>query len=507
MTNIEIQERIKQDEFEAEKLISIFRLALGVIYAVSVPIVSFTRNMEGFELLPPQAYIFNDLFFLHSLFLFFFLRKKTAVAPLFKYVTIIVDMLLITGSIWIGCTYPDKAAPIQFLSIWALFYMLLIIFGAFRYSVSCANFSGFFGGFCYLFILLLYKDSIDLPYILIYENKNVPIGFPIYLEFFRVIAMVIMGIIAGIACKRHLSLFSNMILSQSIAAEATSKTVDQTRVMSKTIKKSTEEIFDSSKDIFNTANNQASSVQEIESTIFENMRIAMEIAEKTANVAGIASKMENDVNNGFSVLERNIEQLENIKSKNDSVITGIISLGNKIIKIRDIIKHINTITDQTKVIAFNAALEAASAGDKGKRFAVVANEVNKLADDIANLTMQIHEHVEEIQSSSSSLIISSEESSDKIIEGNNLIKELDEIFRDIRYGAETTAHQAQTITVSSQIQQKSTEQINNAISDISRGLINFIHSTRIATSSTEELSELMKELDSILAEKNESKTE
>jgi methyl-accepting chemotaxis protein len=277
--------------------------------------------------------------------------------------------------------------------------------------------------------------------------------------------------------------------------------------MSKTIKKSTEEIFDSSKDIFNTANNQAASVQEIESTINENMRIAMEIAEKTANVAGIASKMENDVNNGFSVLERNIEQLENIKSKNDGVISGIISLGNKIIKIRDIIKHINTITDQTKVIAFNAALEAASAGDKGKRFAVVANEVNKLADDIAGLTMQIREHVEEIQSSSSSLIISSEESSDKIIEGNNLIKELDEIFRDIRYGAETTAHQAQTMTVSSQIQQKSTEQINNAISDISRGLISFIHSTRIATSSAEELSGLIGELDSILADKNGNKTE
>jgi methyl-accepting chemotaxis protein len=157
------------------------------------------------------------------------------------------------------------------------------------------------------------------------------------------------------------------------------------------------------------------------------------------------------------------------------------------------------------VIAFNAALEAASAGDRGKRFAVVASEVNRLADDIASLTKQIREQAEEIQGSSSSLIISSEESADKIIEGNNLIKELEDIFRDIRSGAEITANQAQTITVSSQKQQKSAEQTNIAIADISRGLSNFIQSTRVATSSAEELTQMIQALDSLLSEKKRDK--
>jgi len=112
--------------------------------------------------------------------------------------------------------------------------------------------------------------------------------------------------------------------------------------------------------------------------------------------------------------------------------------------------------------------------------------------------MQIREQVEEIQNSSSSLIISSEESTDKIMEGNNLIKELDNIFREIRSGAEATSNQAQTITLSTQKQLKSTEQINSAISDISRGLTNFIQSTRIASSSAEELTEIIQELDVIL---------
>jgi methyl-accepting chemotaxis protein len=211
--------------------------------------------------------------------------------------------------------------------------------------------------------------------------------------------------------------------------------------------------------------------------------------------------MEDDVNGGFRLLERNVTQMEDIKNKNDSVITGIIELGNKIVKIREIIKNINFITNQTKVIAFNAALEAASAGEQGKRFSVVASEVNRLADDIDTLTKQIREQIEEIQGSSSTLIISSEESADKIAQGNNLIKELEEIFFEIRSGAEITANQAQTITVSTQKQQRSTEQINIAITDISNGLSNFIQSTQVATSSAEDLTEMIDKLGELLKTK------
>jgi methyl-accepting chemotaxis protein len=289
-----------------------------------------------------------------------------------------------------------------------------------------------------------------------------------------------------------------MLKSESDASAASAKTVVQTRTMAKTIQDSTNEIFVFSKDIFTTANNQAASIQEIESTINENAQIAADIAEKTGSVATIASKMEEDVLHGFSVLENNVNQMGDIKSKNDGVISGIIALGNKITRIRDIVKTINTITDQTKVIAFNAALEAASAGDKGKRFAVVASEVNRLADDITNMTKQIKEQVEGIQGASSSLIISSEESADKIAEGLKLIKDLEDIFREIRSGAEITANQAQTITVSTQKQRQSTEQIDIAIADISKGLNSFIHSTEVATSSAEGLSRLIHELELLL---------
>lgn len=172
------------------------------------------------------------------------------------------------------------------------------------------------------------------------------------------------------------------------------------------------------------------------------------IIEKTNSVAVIASKMEEDVLKGFQVLEKNVKKMTDIKEKNSGVINGIISLSNKVNKIRDIVRGINTITDQTKVIAFNAALEAASAGEMGKRFSVVAGEVNRLADNIAGLTRQIREQIEEILSSSSFLIVYSEEGSDSIAEGYKLIKDLEDVFMEIRAGAEITSNQAKAITVS-----------------------------------------------------------
>ncbi|MDR2759658.1 MAG: methyl-accepting chemotaxis protein [Spirochaetaceae bacterium] len=495
---ISLKDRIRQEERNGEVIINYFRLALAVIYVMGMVIISFTQYMKGFSTLPWRSYGGPLVFLLESIILLFYLRKRNLLHPYLKYFNVILDMTIISASIYISGTYYELLMPITFLSIQALFYVLLIVLGAFRYNVPCAFFSGIFAGVLYTLVLVLQGGLLDVPYTAIVRGQLLPVSFPLYTEAFRVMACILAGVITGIASRRHHALLNAMLKVEADAAEAASKTVIQTQGIAKTIQESTDDIFHSSKDIFTTANNQAASVEEIVSTMNENTRIAADIADKTGSVAAIAARMEEDVNQGFSVLEDNVTKMGDIKEKNNGVISGIVALGNKISRIRDIVKTINTITDQTKVIAFNAALEAASAGDKGKRFAVVASEVNRLADDIASLTKQIREQVEEIQNSSSALIISSEEGADKITEGYKLIKDLEDIFKEIRSGAEITSNQARIITISTQKQQKSTEQINIAITDISNGLNSFIHSTEVVTGSAEGLTRLAKELERVL---------
>jgi methyl-accepting chemotaxis protein len=502
MEQSKLKSRFLAYEQGGEKLISNTRLVIAIIYIVIVPVLSLVRFLTGDLPFPPRSNIGPTLFILYSVFLFIYVRRKQTFPRAFKYICASLDATLITTSIWIGLTYPEIAPPLPFLSLQAIFYFVLIIAGSFRFSVKCAYFSGIFSCLAYITLVLMNKNILDLPYYLELNSETIGLRFPFYNEFFRVIAILLSGLITGLACKRRYSMFNKIIDIENASAEASLKTIEQTRNLTVTISKSTEEILKSSKNIYATANNQAISIQEIEATINNNMQIAGDITEKTGSVANIATKMENDVNSGFVLLGRNIEQMEDIKKKNDSVISGIIELGNKILKIREFIVTINAITDQTKVIAFNAALEAASAGTYGKRFSIVSSEVNRLADDIVLLTKQIRKQLEEIQVFSSKLIISSEESAEKILQGNNLIKTLEEIFFDIRSGAEVTASQAQTITVSTERQQQSTGQVNVAITSISKGLSNFIHSTRVTTSLTEDLIEVMNELGELLNSDN-----
>jgi methyl-accepting chemotaxis protein len=349
-----------------------------------------------------------------------------------------------------------------------------------------------------LYAVLAFACLGSIIYLMVFWKTQ---GFP---GIIKTALFIIISYLAVMVTRAYENTVNRLEEGEIQSSAGASEAFGKTLTLVKTIQESAGKISVHSGDNFSTANSQAASMEEIQSTINENARIAAEIADKTGSVATIASKMEGDVLNGFSVLEKNVKKMGDIKEKNSGVISGIISLGNKINNIRDIVRIINTITDQTKVIAFNAALEAASAGETGKRFAVVAAEVNRLANDIALLTRKIREQVEEIQSSSSSLIIFSEEGSDRIAEGYRLIKDLEDIFKEIRAGAEITSNQAQTITVSTQQQRKSSEQINIAIADVSRGLRAFINSTESAKKSAEALAGLARELEQFLDnEKNE----
>jgi methyl-accepting chemotaxis protein len=499
MTENRISERrTMQDEQSGERLISNIRLVIGIIVTITTAGVTVVAHTQTGEWVPLRSHFATLIFLAYSVLLFYYVRRYDTTHLLFKYICVVLDITAISAIIWVGCTYPDIAPPVSHLSYRTLYYITLIMAGAFRYSVRCSYFSGIFAGVAYAVVVVANWDVLHLPNYLMAEGRVIAVDLPVYYEILRVLGIVITGVITGMISKHRLLLFSSMIESDILAARTASSTMEQTRNMANVIKVSTDEIFQSSKKISFTATNQATSIKQIKSTMGENTQIAGEIAEKTSSVANIATKMESDVINGFSLLEKNIWQMDAIKNKNDGVITGISELGNKITRIREFIKTINTVTDQTKVIAFNAALESASAGENGKRFSVVANEVNRLADDITVLTNKIRVQLEEIRDSSSQLIISGEESSSKIAEGNSLIRKLEDVFRGIRSGAEITANQAQMITVFTQKQQKSTEQINIAIGDISTGLASFLQSTEVTTASAESLSQMIEELGELI---------
>ena len=246
-----------------------------------------------------------------------------------------------------------------------------------------------------------------------------------------------------------------------------------------------------------TSLEQSTGVKEILATMEDTDRQTRNIVDKIADVTTVAEGTESNVNAGFEILQSNLDKMTEITDANVSTISGIRALGEKIGGIWEIVKIINDIADQTRIIAFNAELEASSAGDSGKNFHIVANEVRRLAAGITNSVNQIKERITEIQHSSDNLIITSESGTEKIREGLELSEKLKEKFDDIQSSSEITVESANQIKEIINQQSTAFDQIVATVRQISSGIENFSTSTSMVNNTAQKLKDAANQLESL----------
>ena len=238
-----------------------------------------------------------------------------------------------------------------------------------------------------------------------------------------------------------------------------------------------------------TSLEQSTGVKEILATMEDTDRQTRTIVDKIADVTTVAEGTEKNVNAGFETLQSNLDKMTEITDANVATISGIRELGEKISGIWEIVKIINDIADQTRIIAFNAELEASSAGGSGKNFHIVANEVRRLAAGITNSVDQIKKQIAEIQHSSDNLIITSESGTEKIREGLELSEKLKEKFSDIQSSSEITVESANQIKEIIHQQSAAFDQIVATVRQISSGIENFSNSTGTVNNTAHKLQE------------------
>jgi|GEM_PF-3188027 len=254
-----------------------------------------------------------------------------------------------------------------------------------------------------------------------------------------------------------------------------------------------------SKEISTTSNQQAASVKQIVSTMEDADRLSKDVVTKIDEVARISNQSKNFVEKGVAFIKRNLLQMNEIKNTNSNSIKGIKELSEKINNIWDIVNIINNIADQTKIIAFNAELEASAAGEAGKNFQIVAGEIRRLANNTVNSTKKIKEKINEIQHSSDNLIIASEEGTKKIKDGWIISAHLKKIFIKIINSSEISAKSAGQIATSVNQQASAFEQILLTLKQISAGIEYFVSSTKSTTETTEVINKMAYDLNKIFS--------
>ncbi len=204
----------------------------------------------------------------------------------------------------------------------------------------------------------------------------------------------------------------------------------------------------------------ASAVEEMSRTILDNTKNATFAAE-AAKVAGGKAK-----EGGRSVKET-IEGMERISSVVDASSHSIQALGNSSKEIGEIVQVIDDIADQTNLLALNAAIEAARAGEQGKGFAVVADEVRKLAEKTTSATKKIAEMIKQIQKDTNAAVESMQAGTVEVTKGKELAYNSGKILEEIISEADKVNDIINQVAASNEQQSATAEQISRNIEGIS----------------------------------------
>ncbi|MDP3696393.1 MAG: methyl-accepting chemotaxis protein, partial [Desulfocapsaceae bacterium] len=215
-----------------------------------------------------------------------------------------------------------------------------------------------------------------------------------------------------------------------------------------------------------TSSEMSSSVAEITSTMEELSASSTQIAEHSKSVVDIANQTWENSKRGSEAMQMVLVRMGDIRTDNQHSLQEIVELGAKSKEISKVMEIINTIADQTKLIAFNAALEASSAGEAGKRFSVVASEIRRLADSVTDSTGEIEAKIQEIQDSISRLVITSEKGGSIIASGMEASTSTAQNLDDLVNAASHTSSAAQQISLSTQQQKTASNQVVVALREI-----------------------------------------
>ncbi|MCP4110269.1 MAG: methyl-accepting chemotaxis protein [Desulfobacteraceae bacterium] len=213
---------------------------------------------------------------------------------------------------------------------------------------------------------------------------------------------------------------------------------------------------------------QFASVTEISATMEEFSTSSAQISDNSNSVVEIAANTLKSARQGARSVEIFMDKMNKIDEDNQNNIKEISGLRIKAGEITKVMGIINSIADQTKLIAFNAALEASSAGESGKRFGVVAAEIRRLADNVMESTSEIESRINDIQNAANYMVIASEASTKGIREGIESFSRTVGMLNEILSGAKSTTDAAEQISLSTRQQKTAADQVVIALKGIAQ---------------------------------------
>jgi methyl-accepting chemotaxis protein len=226
------------------------------------------------------------------------------------------------------------------------------------------------------------------------------------------------------------------------------------------------EISSSAEEMAAGAQEQSAQSSEVASAVEQMTRTIIETTQNAGKAADTSNAAKEKAFEGGKKVELTIKGMEKIAEVVNQAAETIKELGNSSDQIGEIIGVINDIADQTNLLALNAAIEAARAGEQGRGFAVVADEVRKLAERTTKATKEIAGMIEQIQKDTDGAVKSISRGTQEVDNGKELTRQVGESYEEIISHTTNVGDVINQVAAASEEQSATAEEISRSIEAI-----------------------------------------
>jgi twitching motility protein PilJ len=274
----------------------------------------------------------------------------------------------------------------------------------------------------------------------------------------------------------------------------------QVREAAERVNKSAGSLRDSAGQMAGTAKYQADESTKTLSAV-EQLASSMRQVSETASASSESAKQVlQATERGRVAVQETVQDMQSIRSAVQRMSKQVKTLGDRSLEISQIVSTIRDIANQTNLLALNAAIEAAGAGEAGVRFAVVADQVRKLAESSTQATREIADLVKVIQTETQDTVVAMEQETQAVEAGSASALRTGEVFNEISRIAQRSSELAQTIASAAVNQTASTDQVGRSIKDFAGGAVATQKATDTARVTVEDMAKLAQGLTTSVAQ-------
>ncbi len=280
-------------------------------------------------------------------------------------------------------------------------------------------------------------------------------------------------------------------------ADSMSNVLGRITESSNLLASSSEQLSASASEIKSGTDSQSAQTAQVATAMEEMSATVIEVAKNSQQVSESARIAQETASDGGNIVREAINAMQEVSESTTSTAETIGKLGESSEEIGSIISVINDIADQTNLLALNAAIEAARAGEQGRGFAVVADEVRKLAERTTTATKEISAMISSIQTETNTAVEAMGDGIKKVDNGVRLANETGEALAKIVDGVQSVTDMVNQIATATEEQSATADEISrsmDSISDVSKSNVEAIGEVTSATGETARLATELKDL-------------